>query len=98
MRTSHFSLAGLGLILCGTGPLFAQDRRPSMDRPVVQRPTVERPMPQRPSVERPTIQRPGVDRPTVQRPTVERPIRPASHDIVAPRPMSRCMERPTPNY
>jgi hypothetical protein len=74
-----------------------------MDRPAVQRPTVERPTPQRPNVERPTIQRPtverpGVNRPAVQRPTVERPIRPASNDIIAPRPMLRCFEKPTPKF
>lgn len=109
LSPTYYRLGGfaLSLTVFGAGFSFAQDRRsssrPAADRPTMQRPTVERPMLDRPTVQRPTVERPAVgrpnvDRPAVQRPTVERPIRPASNDIIVPRPMPRCMERPTPNY
>ncbi len=92
----------LGLTVFGTGLVSAQDRRaverPSVQRPTVDRPSVDRPTMDRPSVDRPTGNRPSMDRPGVQRPTVERPIRPATNAIITPRPMPRCMVRPTPKF
>lgn len=99
----------LALSFTGAGFVHAQGRlserppatprpMPSMERP----PATPRPMP---SMERPPARvmpdRPGSPRDgrSVHRPTVrEAPARPATNAIVAPRPMIRCAERPTPTY
>jgi hypothetical protein len=92
----RFGGVALGLSVCGMGLSFAQDRRPGGGRPAAERPirSMDRPpatiMPDRPAQGQMARPMSPMARPV--------PVRPATNAIILPRPMERCMNRPTTDY